>query len=231
MSTKDIQIKHTKLFINNEFVDAVSKKTFPAINPATEEKIADVAEGDKGPPHSLRAQGPVKYKSGADDDDRVQTITQADIDVAVAAAKTAFARGSVWRSMDASARGKLLHKLADLIERQAEELAALESLNGGIVHSTISRWVYGSSATIRYYAGYCDKAHGNTIPAVLARISSTFLQGVVKTIVNAGKHSPIQHADSDGLISHPRLQQELDSGEGRKFILSQNLSNNITLQD
>ncbi|KAJ8933387.1 hypothetical protein NQ318_009578 [Aromia moschata] len=46
--------------------------------------------------------------------------------------------------------------------------------------------------------------------------------------VNAGKHSPIPTADSDGLISHPRLQQKLGSGEGRKFILSQNLSNNMT---
>ncbi|KAJ8948993.1 hypothetical protein NQ318_023017 [Aromia moschata] len=44
--------------------------------------------------------------------------------------------------------------------------------------------------------------------------------------INAGKHSPIPAADSDGLISHPRLQQKLGSGDGRKFILSQNLSNN-----
>ncbi|KAJ8937928.1 hypothetical protein NQ318_005535 [Aromia moschata] len=47
--------------------------------------------------------------------------------------------------------------------------------------------------------------------------------------VNAGKHSPIPAADSDGLISHPRLQQKLGSGEGRKFILSQNLSYNMTV--
>ncbi|KAJ8947825.1 hypothetical protein NQ318_009969 [Aromia moschata] len=46
--------------------------------------------------------------------------------------------------------------------------------------------------------------------------------------VNAGKHSPIPAADSDGLISHPHLQQKLGSGEGRKFILSQNLSYNMT---
>ncbi|KAJ8954308.1 hypothetical protein NQ318_005894 [Aromia moschata] len=47
--------------------------------------------------------------------------------------------------------------------------------------------------------------------------------------VNAGKHSPIPAADSDGLISHPRLQQKLGSGEGRKFILSQNLSYNVAI--
>ncbi|KAJ8939658.1 hypothetical protein NQ318_002148 [Aromia moschata] len=52
--------------------------------------------------------------------------------------------------------------------------------------------------------------------------------GITLLSVNAGKHSPIPAADSDGLISHPRLQQKLGSGEGRKFILSQNLSYNMT---
>lgn len=70
-----------QLFINNEFVDALSKKTFPTINPATETKIVDIAEGDK-----------------------------ADVDIAVKAAKEAFKRGSEWRKMDASARAKLLNK-------------------------------------------------------------------------------------------------------------------------
>jgi aldehyde dehydrogenase (NAD+) len=70
-----------QLFINNEFVDSVSKKTFATINPATEKKIADIAEGDK-----------------------------ADIDLAVEAAKKAFARGSEWRNLDASARGRLMHR-------------------------------------------------------------------------------------------------------------------------
>ena len=41
------EIKYTKLFINNEFVDSVSKKTFPTIDPATEEIICEVSEGDK----------------------------------------------------------------------------------------------------------------------------------------------------------------------------------------
>jgi hypothetical protein len=64
------------LFINNEFVDAVSGKVFPTYSPAAEEKIADVAEADK-----------------------------ADVDLAVCAARKAFEIGSEWRSMDASARG------------------------------------------------------------------------------------------------------------------------------
>ena len=71
----------SQLFIDNEFVDARSGKTFATINPATGKKIADVAEGDK-----------------------------ADVDLAVKAAQRAFARGSEWRNLDASARGKLLHR-------------------------------------------------------------------------------------------------------------------------
>jgi acyl-CoA reductase-like NAD-dependent aldehyde dehydrogenase len=71
-------VKHFifKLFINNEFVDAVSGKVFPTYNPAAGEKIADVAAGDK-----------------------------ADVDLAVQAARKAFELGSEWRAMDASARG------------------------------------------------------------------------------------------------------------------------------
>jgi acyl-CoA reductase-like NAD-dependent aldehyde dehydrogenase len=91
-----------QLFINNEFVDAVSKKTFATINPATGKKIADIAEGDK-----------------------------TDVDMAVKAAQKAFARGSEWRNMDASARGRLLNKLADLVDRDLITLANLESLDNG----------------------------------------------------------------------------------------------------
>lgn len=80
----------------------MSKKTFAAINPATGKKIVDVAEGDK-----------------------------VDVDLAVAAAKKAFARGSVWRKMDGSARGYLLNKFADLIDRDSNIIANLEALDNG----------------------------------------------------------------------------------------------------
>ena len=71
-----------QLFINNEWVAAKSGKTFPTLNPCTGEKIVDVAEADK-----------------------------ADVDAAVLAARAAFKTGSPWRSMDASARGKLIQKV------------------------------------------------------------------------------------------------------------------------
>ncbi|XP_027750143.1 aldehyde dehydrogenase, mitochondrial [Empidonax traillii] len=125
-----------KIFINNEWHDAVSKKTFPTINPATGEVICQVAEGDK-----------------------------ADVDKAVKAAKAAFQLGSPWRRMDASQRGKLLHRLADLIERDRAYLAALETLDNGKPYA-ISYLVDLDMVVkcLRYCAGWSDKFHGKTIP-------------------------------------------------------------------
>ncbi|XP_063376949.1 aldehyde dehydrogenase X, mitochondrial-like [Cydia fagiglandana] len=131
-----VDVKYTKLFINNEWVDAVSKKTFPTINPQDESVITQVAEGDK-----------------------------ADIDLAVAAAKKAFHRYSAWRTMDASQRGLLLLKLADLLESQARYLAELETLDCGKPVKQSEEEVYFSASVLRYYAGKADKILGNTIPA------------------------------------------------------------------
>nr|CAI5847542.1 unnamed protein product [Callosobruchus analis] len=129
-------IKYTKLFINNEFVDAVSNKTFPVENPVNGETIAYIAEGDR-----------------------------ADIDQAVVAAKAAFARKSKWRSMDASARGMLMYKLAELLIRDIKELAALETLDNGKPYSDSLFDMQCAVDVFRYFAGYCDKIHGNTIPS------------------------------------------------------------------
>ncbi|CRK88023.1 CLUMA_CG001809, isoform A [Clunio marinus] len=129
------EVRFTKLFINNEFVDARSGKTFSTINPATGKKIADIAEGDK-----------------------------TDVDIAVKAAQRAFARGSEWRVMDASARGRLLHKLADLIQREAIPLANLETLDNGKPFEDSLFDIQCAVDTFRYYAGFADKIHGNTIP-------------------------------------------------------------------
>ncbi|XP_026884928.2 aldehyde dehydrogenase, mitochondrial [Electrophorus electricus] len=129
-------IHYNKLFINNEWHDAVNKKTFPTINPATGEVICQVAEGDK-----------------------------ADVDKAVKAAKGAFRLGSPWRRMDASDRGMLLHRLADCIERDAAYLAALETLDNGkpyAVAYTVD--VPMVLKCLRYYAGWADKWEGKTIP-------------------------------------------------------------------
>jgi len=132
----NIKIKYTQIFINNQLVNSVSGKTFPTINPVNEQKIIDVSEGDK-----------------------------ADIDLAVKAAKAAFARGSEWRNLDASARGRLLNKLADLIARDINDLAVLETLDNGKPLEDSVFDINCAIDTFRYYAGYADKIHGNTIPS------------------------------------------------------------------
>ncbi|XP_037565920.1 aldehyde dehydrogenase 1A1-like [Dermacentor silvarum] len=129
-------IKFTQLFINNEFVNSVSGKTFPTYNPATGKKIADVQEGDK-----------------------------ADIDKAVAAAKAAFDLKSEWRTIDASQRALYLLKLADLLERDRDYIASLETLNNGKPYKYAQEDIDTSVKHLRYYAGYADKVHGKTIPA------------------------------------------------------------------
>jgi len=131
-----VEIKYTKLFINNEFVDASSKKVFPTLNPATAEKIVDVAEADK-----------------------------ADVDIAVAAARKAFAIGSQWRTLDASARGKLIYKLADLVERDRAYLAKLESLDNGKPVGDSDFDIGMAIDCLKYFAGWADKIHGETIPS------------------------------------------------------------------
>jgi len=132
----DLEVKFTQLFINNEWVDSESGKTFPTHNPATEELLANVQEADK-----------------------------ADVDKAVKAARSAFKLGSPWRRMDASARGNMLYKLADLIERDRVYLASLESLDNGKTFSAAYAADLGFSIRCyKYYAGWADKNHGKTIP-------------------------------------------------------------------
>ncbi|GFO37036.1 retinal dehydrogenase [Plakobranchus ocellatus] len=134
---RDPEIKYTQLFINNEFVNSVSGKTFPTINPATGQKICDVQEADK-----------------------------ADVDKAVAAAKAAFELGSPYRTMDASDRGRLLEKLASLIERDWSFIASLETLDNGkafAFHGSLGD-VFFCCKVFRYYAGWADKIHGKVIP-------------------------------------------------------------------
>ncbi|XP_018595102.2 retinal dehydrogenase 2 [Scleropages formosus] len=132
----DPEIKHTKIFINNEWQNSVSGKVFPVYNPSNGEKICEVQEADK-----------------------------ADVDKAVQAARLAFSLGSVWRTMDASERGRLLSRLADLVERDRTYLATLESLDSGKPFlSAFYVDLLGTIKTLRYFAGWADKIHGITIP-------------------------------------------------------------------
>ncbi len=132
---KPPKVKDQPLLIGGKWQDSVSGKTFPTLNPATGETICQVAEGDK-----------------------------ADVDLAVKAARKAFNEGP-WSKMNASERGRLLNKLADLIEQNTDELAALESLdNGKPLRDSKAADLPLTIKCYRYYAGWADKIHGKTIP-------------------------------------------------------------------
>ncbi len=123
------------MFIGGKWVGSVSGKAFPTVNPSTGEITCHVAEADK-----------------------------ADVDLAVKAARRAFDEGP-WSKMAASERGRLINKLADLIERDIDELAALESLDNGKPYRDARNIDLPLTVKCyRYYAGWTDKVHGKTIP-------------------------------------------------------------------
>ncbi|XP_054156487.1 aldehyde dehydrogenase 1A1-like [Oppia nitens] len=130
------QIRFTQLFIDNEFRKSINNKKFPTINPSTGDVIAEIEEADKD-----------------------------DVDQAVSAAQKAVELGSEWRTMDASQRGRLLHKLADLMERDADYIATLDTLENGLTITDTRHSLKFGVELIRYYAGWPDKLHGKTIPA------------------------------------------------------------------
>ncbi|KAH7643095.1 aldehyde dehydrogenase x [Dermatophagoides farinae] len=136
MTTPSIDIKFTKIFINNEWHNSLSGKTFTTVNPTTEETLAYVQEADEG-----------------------------DVDLAVKAATDAFRPSSQWRRMNASERGHLLQKLADLMERDKDYLARLEVYDNGKPLADAIGDIDASIGTFRYYAGWADKIHGKVIPA------------------------------------------------------------------
>ncbi|XP_060854833.1 aldehyde dehydrogenase 1A1-like [Rhopalosiphum padi] len=156
MANPQVKIQYTQLFINNSFVNSVSGKTFPTINPANKKIIINVAEGDKE-----------------------------DVDLAVKAARAAFQPNSEWRTMDASARGRLIYKLAELLEKNQIDLANLESLDNGKAYSNSVLDVQLAVSVLQYYAGFADKIHGKTIPSDGPYFTFTKRQpvGVVGSII------------------------------------------------
>lgn len=123
------------LIIDGKSVQSVSGKTFATHNPATGKEIAQVAEG------------------GVE-----------DVDLAVRAARRAL-NNPAWRDMSAVDRSKVLNRLADLIERDADELAVLECIDNG-KPATLTKVVEieGSIKTFRYFAGWPTKFGGETLP-------------------------------------------------------------------
>src|SRR5439155_12173792 len=99
---RSYRVMQNRLFINGDFVDARNGQTFPTINPATEEKIADIASA-----------GPE------------------DVDAAVRAARAQMEPGSEWQKMKPRDRAKILWKIADMLVAQAGEIGRIETLDNG----------------------------------------------------------------------------------------------------
>jgi phenylacetaldehyde dehydrogenase len=124
-----------KMLINGKWVEAASGKTFDTYNPATGEVLSRVAEGDRE-----------------------------DIDRAVKAARAAFETGR-WSQLTASERGRLIWKLADLLEENLDEFAELESLdNGKPLKVARAADLPLAVDLFHYMAGWATKIEGNTIP-------------------------------------------------------------------
>ena len=151
-----LTVKPGKLLINNEWVAAQSGKRFDVVNPATEQKITDVAEGDK-----------------------------ADVDSAVRVARQAFEEGP-WRKMAARDRGRIIYKAAQLLDQHREEFAELETLNNGKpISETRGADLPLAIDTFEYYAGFADKITGDTIPVTGEYFNYTLREpmGVVGQII------------------------------------------------
>lgn len=152
-----LQQQPIKMLIGGQWVDSASGKTFDTINPSTGEVLAKVAEGERE-----------------------------DINRAVATARQAFESGP-WPKLTPSQRGRLLWKLADLIEQHAEELAQLETLdNGKPIKYSRGGDVPLTADHFRYFAGWATKLEGETIPVSVPNMFTYTLRepvGVVGQII------------------------------------------------
>jgi aldehyde dehydrogenase (NAD+) len=151
-----VTIKPGKLLIDGHWVDG--SKNFQTINPATEDVLTEVVEA-----------------------------SVADVDRAVHAARRAFEdRNGPWRKLSASERGRLIWKLADLVEKNIDELAELETLDNGKPIFE-SRYVDMPMVVdvLRYYAGLATKIHGETVNTFETAFTYTLREpvGVVGLII------------------------------------------------
>ena len=149
----DIQ---NRLFINGEFVDARAGETFATINPATEEKIADVAS------------------AGVE-----------DVDAAVQAARAQMEPGSEWQKMKPRDRAKVMWRLADLLSTRAAEIGHIETIdNGKPIFESQYVDIPAAAECLYYFAGWSGKVTGETIPVADGAFTYTLREpvGVVGAI-------------------------------------------------
>ncbi|HJT17852.1 MAG TPA: aldehyde dehydrogenase family protein, partial [Thermoanaerobaculia bacterium] len=136
---------------------ARSGQTFPTINPATEEKLADVAS------------------AGTD-----------DVDAAVKAARAQMEPGSEWQKMKPRDRGKVLWRIADILSKNAEEIGKIETQdNGKPIFESQFVDTPAAAECLYYFAGWSGKVTGETIPIQENAFTYTLREpiGVVGAIV------------------------------------------------
>lgn len=138
-----VEAGERKMWIGGRQVAAVSGRTLPNTDPATEKALAGVARGDA-----------------------------ADVDAAVRAARAAFTDPS-WADMSPDRRGRILHQIADVIEEHADELATIDSVNMGAPRMLTAHMLAESSEVFRYYAGWPTKLSGVHVPAGRDRMAYT----------------------------------------------------------
>jgi acyl-CoA reductase-like NAD-dependent aldehyde dehydrogenase len=135
MTKPDVALPPGKLFIGGEFCESLSGRTFPTVNPATEEVLTEVALAD-----------------------------EADVDRAVQTARRAFEEGP-WPRMTPYERSRLLWRIGDLVWAHREELAYIESLDSGKpIRDARNVDVPMVAELFHYYAGWVTKIHGETVP-------------------------------------------------------------------
>ena len=131
----DTEISALRMVIGGKTVDAADGQTFEVVNPATGASIATAPLGGK-----------------------------TDVDRAVDAAQKAFADPKGWAAWPAGKRGRTLAKLAELVKKNSEELAQLESRNTGKPITVARNDLQALVRYFEFYGGAADKIHGHTIP-------------------------------------------------------------------
>jgi len=158
LTAPTIDIKYNQLFINGQFTDSLSGHTLPTVDPRNGETICNVSAAQP-----------------------------ADIDAAVQSARRAF-EGGAWSSRSGFHRSKVLRKWAELIERDIEYIATLETWDQGKPIQDVKDEIYGLLHFITYFAGFADKIQGKTLPNndVSGKYFSYTLhepRGVIATII------------------------------------------------
>src|SRR5579885_3809674 len=128
------EVKTYQLYINGEWLESKSKKSFPVYDPSTEEVIAQVPDANSE-----------------------------DVDRAVAAAKRAFEEGA-WATTTPQERGRVLFRLAEKIRQNAATLAELECRNTGKPIVEAEYDIADVATCFEYYGGLANKVTGQVNP-------------------------------------------------------------------